>query len=323
MLYTCVKCKKPYNKKSNYLAHINRKRPCENDINFSSSIISSIKNYNGKNTVKSGFLSVKTGENTVFNNINKNITLEDKTCNYCNKIFKRKDYLTEHINKNRCKLKKLLDVENNNKDKLIELLLQEKEENKKQNEMLRKEIEDLKIVIIESQNKRSNIMNHSNIASNNRTTNNITVKFGNEDINLLSKEEKLQICKYGLNAANCLIEKLHFNPKLPQYHNVYISDKKFNHALVYNGNEFRINNVDKTLEILLNKSSMHLEDFIETLELDDKTIIKLEKLIDIIQSSTDEEFIKKKKHEIKMLLYNNKNVVLKNTEFIKNKLIDN
>ena len=242
-------------------------------------------------------------------------TTDKIICNYCNNDFTRNSSLIRHYN--RCKLKKLIDEENNNKDKLIELLLQEKEENKKQNEELRNKINQLEKIIISLQNKRQNMVTNTNSHNNIRQTNNITVKFGSEDVDLLTIEEKMQICSKGFNAANCLIEKLHFNPRLPQNHNVYISDKKFNHALVYNGNEFKINDVDKILELLLNKSSMHLEDFIENLELDDKTISKLEKLIDMIQESTDDEFIKKKKHEIKMLLYNNKNIILK-TKLIKN-----
>ena len=62
---------------------------------------------------------------------------------------------------------------------------------------------------------------------------------------------------------------------------------------------------------------MHLEDFIENLELEQTTINRLEKLIDLIQASTDEKFINQKKNEIKILLYNNKNLILK-TKLIKN-----
>ena len=241
MKYTCLKCNKIFNKKSNYQKHLDRKRPCvkTNSNNLDKNITDIFKLSNKQEITEKQ--QVVTGKQQF-------LTDKNNICKYCDKNFTRKYGLIQHYKI--CKLKKIIDEENNNKDKLIELLLEEKENNKKHNEELRNKINELEQIILKSQNRRSNIIsnNNNNNNSNNNITNNIVVKFGNEDINKLTFDEKLKICSSSFSATKNYITSLYFNERIPEHHNIYVSDKKFKHALVYDGNTnaclnstFRIN----------------------------------------------------------------------------------
>lgn len=119
--------------------------------------------------------------------------------------------------------------------------------------------------------------NNSNNNNNTITTNNtIVVKFGRENINLLTDAEKSIICNSGYMAYNNLIEKLHFNERIPEHHSVYISNKKMDHALVYDGSKFNMSKLEDVVRDLLHNSSLNLEDIMETLELDPKKMLNLE-----------------------------------------------
>ena len=52
-----------------------------------------------------------------------------------------------------------------------------------------------------------------------------------------------------------MIEKIHFNPKKPENHNVYISNIKNKYAMVYDGNKWNLKNQDETIGDLIVKSS--------------------------------------------------------------------
>lgn len=187
MLYKCNKCQKYFNKKSNYNAHMQRKRPCISLVNITNEVKHTINNdylsLPAKNQIKPNQQDLIADKNQISAS---NIKEANKECNYCRKKFTRVYGLTQH--KLRCKIKKLIDEDSNNKDKLIELLLLEKEENKKQNEELRNKINKLEKLILRSHKERSTIISNNN--NNNTTTNTqnntIIVKFGRENIDLLT-----------------------------------------------------------------------------------------------------------------------------------------
>jgi hypothetical protein len=57
---------------------------------------------------------------------------------------------------------------------------------------------------------------------------------------LLDDQIILDILKKGNETILDLIKKLHFNPKYPEYHNIYITNMKDNYAYKYNGNEWKL-----------------------------------------------------------------------------------
>ena len=73
---------------------------------------------------------------------------------------------------------------------------------------------------------RANSTNNNKI--NNGTINNniVLIGYGKEDLAKIDKKDILKSLKKGFYSTIQLTESVHFNPKYPEYHNVYISNIK-------------------------------------------------------------------------------------------------
>jgi DNA-directed RNA polymerase subunit RPC12/RpoP len=138
--YKCEKCNKEFNKKSNYIKHINKKKPCIVDENNEN-------NVNNVNTDKINTIIYK--------------------CGKCNKEFNKKSNYTYHINKkNPCNSKLLI----NEKIKLLDIIkelekqnsnLENKNKNlKEKTNVLRENICTLKIQMLEKEKLLNNNKNN-------------------------------------------------------------------------------------------------------------------------------------------------------------------
>ena len=199
VLYTCEKCNKEFNQKSNYLKHINRKKPC---ISNESNII-----------------------------IYK--------CEKCNKDFNYKTSYLYHINKiNSCYTVNFeekcnsLEIELINLKKDLELLTNRNKEleseNKTLNNLVNKCFENNKTIKTKTNNNTTNNINN--------TINNINVNlvpFGMENIDDLTPEEKKIILNSGMFCSVMCAKKLNCNPRLPQYHNISFTNLRSNDAKIY------------------------------------------------------------------------------------------
>jgi len=286
--YKCDKCDKEFNQKSNYMAHINKKKSCN------------------------------TNDNT-------NIILYK--CEICNKEFNQKCNYLSHINKkNPCNSKDLIKENKILLDKIKELenvqkyITQlEKEnillkgENEKINELynnlLNKCISNNTTNNSNSNNTTTN--NNSNNTTNNNTTNNIIkiklVNFGQEDYTKLTKEEKNNILKYSNRSISNLIQYLHINDRLPQYKNVCIKNLRGKGGYLFDNNKWTHLNYDVLLMMIFNRKFSDLNKILE--ENDNENIKKfyqdnIKKLIENYDDNND-EFIKKNKDNIINFLYNN------------------
>src|SRR5579872_5396539 len=116
--YKCDKCNKIFDKKSNYVVHINKKYSCNKDIQLT---------------------PINTDAAPNDSDIAENII-----CNYCKKTFSRQSSLIRHIN-DRCKVKK---DDTNKKEDIYQKLLNEinilKNENLQQKKEFTQQINDLK-----------------------------------------------------------------------------------------------------------------------------------------------------------------------------------
>ena len=199
VLYTCEKCNKEFNQKSNYLNHINRKKPC-------------ISNEN-------------------------NIIIYK--CEKCNKEFNHKTSYLYHINKiNSCNTVNFeekcnsLEIELFNLKKDLELLTNKNKEleteNKTLNNLVNKCFENNKTIKTKTNNNTTNNINN--------TINNINVNlvpFGMENIDDLTPEEKKIILNSGMFCSVMCAKKLNCNPRLPQYHNISFTNLRSNDAKIY------------------------------------------------------------------------------------------
>ena len=192
--HACENCGKDFNKKSNYLKHVeNKKKPCEKNNNNQHQIPPNNREIiNAENFTK----DVKDLNINNINNLNIIETIQNYICNFCDKKFTRKDSLTKHLNE-RCKIKQKTDEFEVLKVMLTNILEERGllnkvlEENKliinkvlEENKEFKKEIERLKIEITgntdildnpNNQINESNTMNNSHNMTktiNNNTNNN-------------------------------------------------------------------------------------------------------------------------------------------------------
>jgi len=288
--YTCEKCNKEFNRKCNYLEHLNKKKPCRLIIETTNEPPVTFK--------------IPPNINILDDNINK--------CMYCGDIFTRKDVLKRHID-NRCKVKKLRDEdEEKDKENIFKLLLAKEEEIKKINEENKKKDEEIKKKDEESNKKinkledyvkkltdmnielnnkvgklleKMSINNITNITNN--TNNNIIniskeklVNFGEEDV----KEIELKLfnnCfnKFGKFIFEASAKNIWFNNSKNK--NFYISDLSRDKAMTYKNGQFHITPINTVLTTINQQLYKYFKYNIEEIKKtkDKKLMEKVEKEI--------------------------------------------
>ena len=150
--YICPFCKKNFNKKSNYVDHIeNKKKPCKEikaDFTPNSSKIPPNPSNNPPNSSN--------------NSLNNKILIQNYRCNFCDKTFSRIDNFKRHLI-DRCKVRK---EETQEKEAIFQELL-------KQNELLNQIDSKLYVRLYETQMNLESII--KNIVSAQQITNVVLV----------------------------------------------------------------------------------------------------------------------------------------------------
>jgi len=215
----------------------------------------------------------------------------DIKCNYCSKIFSRHDSLTRHLHT--CK------VRLSNEAKL-----------KEENELLKNELNNFKNDMMEMQKQLINVLNQNKIHpktlnkinkncnnnnnnySNNKIINNTYVKFDRVDISkILSKKEIVGILNKKLSSIEEVIKLVHFNEKLPEYSNIYITNMRDNNAYVFNGTSFITVSKDEVINDLINNYSEEIELSFDTYKnkLSEHTVKRLEVFLE--QLNSEDKFV--------------------------------
>ena len=291
VLYICEICKKNFNKKSNYVNHVeNKKKPCGPKI-----IIIDNTTKIPQNIINDIVIEQKIPQNTtnIVNNIeNEANNIEILTpikkkymCNYCSREFTRSDHLKTHLT-SRCKIRK---EENKEKEEIFKNLLKkyeemdekmrlfQKEQEEKDNKIniLEIELENLKSIKDVKKSKNINISKTTNTnngtinGQNNGTINNTIniIQHGKEDLSKIENSVFVNaLLKFsGAKIPEKLIEGIHFNEKYPEFNNIYISDINREKVMMHNGKEWVLTNDDVTSN-LLDKSIIFSETKYEQLE---------------------------------------------------------
>ena len=176
-------------------------------------------------------------------------------CKFCNNNFTRNSSLKKHYN--RCKVK--------NKNNLSCNSLEEIKEELKEtitNDVINNILKNAKIhpKTLQKINKQLNHIGDNNTVINNNNTviNNTFVKFGPVDFEkLLNEEQKLSILNKPFMSLEESIKLIHFNDKIPEYNNIYITNMRDNLAYIYDGFDFKV--VDKN-NIISDLIDNHLEE---------------------------------------------------------------
>ena len=314
--YKCNKCTKIFTHKNDYRKHILRKTDCsiieigqgfrENEVvKFTCNKCS--KQYSRKDSLKRHELCFCKGSTIIPPNVElvpPMITKNKKnyTCTYCLQNFSRSDSLVRHLN-GRCKIKK----EKESKDEIFNLLVKEMNDQRKLIESLKQELHNN----INSNNKNCNntITNTTNNTQH-ITNNNIIVAFGKEKLGDIVNDN---ICKKilfrGFEAVPQLIEYVHFNEKKPEYHNCYISNMQNKYAIVYDGNNWKLEDAIEVINTLRDDSRIFLENKFDEFydSLDEETKKKFGRFLSEADSNI---VIDRYKNDVRLLLYNKRGIVI-------------
>ncbi len=337
--FTCDKCQKGFNKRSNFNDHMNRKYSCvpqKNPAeNFSQLLLTAPKS--------SELLPIS--EKTKSDEDNK---VKNFSCEFCQKIFSKKGNLNRH-RENICKkpvevsapdatsskiiikkpdgIKNLIEgIEVDEKTQLILSVLY------KQNKELLKEMDSLKntnttlLNRLESLEQTTTINNTTNNLTNN-TLNNIILAHGKEELNNIELDtimKYLSTIKFSEIIPN-MTKHIYLNNEKPQNKNFCVVDVARNKCKYYNGTKWitgkssdKINmifdNVHTALMEPFEKDNITKTiDFIKAnpKKFNNKWINYSKSYLDNIYDEEEKDNREKILEELKYIFYNNKDEILK------------
>lgn len=238
---------------------------------------------------------------------------KNNKCTFCNKLFTTKTSMYRHV-KHNCKVKQ---NEDKKKDEIFKKLLELEEQNKqikKDNILLKKKVRKLEKTAC------SKIINNNNGVINNGPVINANINlvaYGTENMDKFDEKDIIKILKQGYHSTIKLTELVHFNPKYPEFHNIYITNMKDKYAMMYDGTNWTLTMKDDLINRIYDDKKNYIEENVEDFvnSLSDSRKKALDRWANT--EETDKKIIRIKER-IKLLLYNSKNIPI-NTQ----KTIDN
>ena len=353
MIYQCYRCLWTNKIKTKMNDHLSRKRPCKlinTEINLDDCkeyILSgmSYKEYWGKinnvkmasnnsiltsnNSISTENNSILTPNNSILGQINENIQSKFK-CKYCERSYNRKDNLTKHLKT--CKEKKKDDTVRESMTELARLLNEKEEQLKEQMLLVNKELKNreeyekkLEKKEKEHQKQISELIKKAGIATtnNNNITNNIQnniklLNYKDTDISDLTENDYVKCLEHYNFCVPHLIKRIHFNPKKPENHNVYISNLKNSYIMIYMNNKWKVKNRDETISSMIDDKQILFEKKIqEWVKSGNKYPKLMAKFSRYIEKREQNDVINAIKEDIKLMLYNNRNMIIENKKLLK------
>jgi hypothetical protein len=250
-------------------------------------------------------------------------------CIYCKKSYSRTDSLTRHYKI--CNDKKTDEDVKDSMNKLVTLLNEQlneqlnennkqlkdfkkeltkrdnnfKKELTKRDKELKKEISKRDIQITELIKKAGVNINTTNVMNNIKL-----LSYSETDRSHLTDKDILKCLKHSNFCIPHLIEKIHFDRKKPENHNVYISNLKNKYVMIYDGSKWICNDREDQINSLIddNEGIMEykIEEWVENGNKYPKMMKKFNRYVEIRDNNI---VINKIKDEIKLLLYNNRHMV--------------
>ena len=223
-----------------------------------------------------------------------------KTCNEKKQDDEVKESMTELV--------KLLNKKLEEKDK--ELEKQNKEFEKqltKRDKELEKQLEK-RDKHIEELIKKAGISNSTINVQNNIKL----LSYSDTDRSHLTDKDILKCLKHSNFCIPHLIEKIHFDVNKPENHNVNISNLKNKYVMMYDGNKWQCKDRDEQISNLMDDNEGIIEYKLEEwLEKGVQYPEMMKKFNRYIEKKDNNKVINIIKDEIKLLLYNNRSVVNK------------
>ena len=137
--------------------------------------------------------------------------------------------------------------------------------------------------------------------------------YKNTDISHLTDRDYLKCLKHSNFCIPHLIEKIHFNPKKPETHNIYISNLKNNYAMIYDGNKWNLKDRDEVINNILDEKEVIVEQKLEEWIENGKNYPDIMKKFNrYLEKKENDTVLNKVKNEIKLMLFNNREMIVKN-----------
>ena len=333
MKYECYMCLWTTPIKTKMVSHIGRKRPCKNinniNLEYCREYILNGLSYNEylnlginsanycKSTVNNPKnthdIPIQYPKNTLI--INEKSTDSNK-CEYCKKILSSYKNLWRHLKT--CKEKQKDDEAKKSMNELVNLLNKQnnelKEQLEKQNKKFEKELDkrdkelDKRDKQIDELIKKAGI-NNSTITNN--IQNNIKLlSYKDTDVSSLTDKDILKCLNHSNMCVPHLIKMIHFDPKKPENHNIYISNLKNGYVMTYDGDKWETKNRDEVITDIIDDKQGLIEERIENwIEEGKKYPSIMKKFERYLEKKENNSVIDKIKEEIKLMLFNNRNLI--------------
>ena len=308
MIYQCYRCLWTNNIKTKMKDHLSRVRPCKMvncEINLDDCkeyILNgmSYKEYCEKINDKK---YSKNDPNRSKNDPNRSKNDPIK-CQFCERVYSNRSNLNKHLKK--CKEKQKDDTVRESMEELVKLLNEKDKQMQEKDKEHKKQIEELI--------KKAGIPTTNNI-TNNIQNNFKLLNYKETDTSHLTENDYVRCLEHYNFCVPHLIRKIHFNPKKPENHNIYISNLKNSYVMVYVNNKWKVKNRDETISRMIDDKQVILEKKIqEWVESGIQYPKVMAKFSRYIEKREQNDVINAIKEDIKLMLYNNRNMIIENNK---------
>ena len=317
--YQCYRCGYITCDKTKITSHLNRKFICKPKINDIELTIYMDNILNGvsyddflksqpKVSQKSAIGSAKSQPK-----VSQNIEYVDKkySCKYCDKKYAHKQSLFKHLKI--CKEREKDEAVKDSMNKLVNLLNEElseiRQEHRKEKEEYKNEIKKRDLQIVD-------LIQKAGISTINNITNNIQnnfklLNYKDSDTSHLTENDYIKCLEHYNFCVPHIIRKIHFNPKKPENHNIYISNLKNSYIMIYMNNKWKVKNREEIISKIIDDKQVLLEKKIQEWVESGKRYPKImAKFSRYIEKREENDVINAIKEDIKLLLYNSRNMIL-------------
>ena len=306
--YYCECCKFSTNNKTKFDRHLSTNKHFKLSLNYHS--VTNNYHFVTNNYHKSQKKDQKKDQN---------FCVDDKiVCKYCNKKFKHSSGLSRHV-KYYCKknndedLKELVRLLNEQNKQLEDKMGLEMSKRDKEIDTLQKKINiemskrDKQVDTLQKKISKLTTKLQINNTNNGIINNNIILNnYTETDISHLTSKDYTYLINEINNCLPKMIERIHFNPKVPENMNVYISNMKDKFIMMYKDGTWKLYDRNVEIDKMFDKNLDQLREWLDGNNQYEKLKKKFEKMETNLGFKENEKFVKE---NMKLVLYNNRELL--------------
>jgi|SaaInlStandDraft_4_1057021.scaffolds.fasta_scaffold00927_7 hypothetical protein len=322
--YVCSKCMSSFSRKFNYLRHLNnRKTPCSS---VSRESIKNIITHKGKSSesLPKNWEQNKKHQKTESIEDNQHVFYE---CSKCAKRYGRKDSLLRHM-KTSCRgeyLPKITTEISENSENYYQQkndsesfsnnfplfvknsdMTDISEQLKQRDVIIQQQMLEINAIKAKLDNVGiKNFNTQHNIQNIGQVNNFKMVAFGQEDLSFITDEVYKKLIGRGFNSVPMLIKYVHFNKKIPEFHNVFVSNTQNSFTYAYNGGSWNVVSKSEAVKQLIDDGKDILVEKFNELK-NELPQSSIKKFTNFIEKQDDDKIVSWMQNEVKMILYNNR-----------------